>query len=198
MRKDMSWPMGSGWRHKYTALSSALTGETGEVGRVKGYASRFGEPDQAGDIGHAGRVLASLEAAGRGRPVGQVPLAARCDQADRRLAQGEREPRPGCGSSGEVLTELQLGAEAALLMRAGAIDGLSIGYRVVRSEPEPRDRRAAADRDRPLGGFAGHLPNAAERARPRSRDRDDYRAAWPRRIGGLSRAALEAPNPGAD
>ena len=33
---------------KYTSLSS-LT-ETGEVGRIKGYASRFGERDQSGDV----------------------------------------------------------------------------------------------------------------------------------------------------
>ena len=45
------------------------------------------------------------------------------------------ENKVGLWVSGEVLTDLQLGKEAALLMQAGAIDGLSIGYRVVRAEP---------------------------------------------------------------
>ena len=45
------------------------------------------------------------------------------------------ENKTGLWVAGEVLTELSLGREAAVLMRAGAIDGLSIGYRVVRAEP---------------------------------------------------------------
>ena len=48
-----------GLETKYTALS-ALT-ETGEQGRIKGYASRFGEPDQSGDTVMPGAFTASLE-----------------------------------------------------------------------------------------------------------------------------------------
>ena len=121
-----------GLERKYTALS-ALT-ETGEIGRLKGYASRFGEPDQSGDVVAQGAFAASLERlkkAGRSvkflwqhdpaRPIG--------------VWRQVLENKVGLWVSGEVLTDLQLGQEAAVLMQAGAIDGLSIGYRVVRAEP---------------------------------------------------------------
>lgn len=116
---------------KFTALSR-LT-ETGEIGRLRGYASRFGEPDQSGDVVVPGAFRASLErlaAAGRSvkflwqhdatKPIG--------------IWQEVRENETGLYVSGEVLTEIAQGKEAALLMKAGAIDGLSIGYRVIRSE----------------------------------------------------------------
>ncbi|MEM7057338.1 MAG: HK97 family phage prohead protease [Pseudomonadota bacterium] len=121
-----------GLERKYTSLSS-LT-ETGEIGRLKGYASRFGEPDQAGDVVVEGAFSASLDRlkeAGRSvkflwqhdpvKPIG--------------VWRQVMENKVGLWVSGEVLTDLQLGNEAALLMQAGAIDGLSIGYRVVRAEP---------------------------------------------------------------
>ncbi|MEO1495369.1 MAG: HK97 family phage prohead protease [Pseudomonadota bacterium] len=117
---------------KYTALS-ALT-ETGEAGRIRGYASRFGEADQSGDIVAPGAFATSLQrlkTAGRtikflwqhdpARPIGVWHQVA--------------ENATGLWVSGEVLTEVQLGREASVLMKAGAIDGLSIGYRVVRAEP---------------------------------------------------------------
>ena len=56
----------NGLEMKFTALSS-LT-ETGEVGRVKGYASRFGEADQSGDVvapGAFSKSLKRLREAGR-------------------------------------------------------------------------------------------------------------------------------------
>lgn len=121
-----------GLEMKYTALSS-LT-ETGEVGRLRGYASRFGEADQSGDIVVPGAFAACLDRmakAGRtvkflwqhdpARPIG--------------VWRQVSENKTGLWVAGEVLTELSLGREAAVLMRAGAIDGLSIGYRVLRAEP---------------------------------------------------------------
>jgi HK97 family phage prohead protease len=45
------------------------------------------------------------------------------------------ENKTGLWVTGEVLTDLAKGREAAILMKAGAIDGLSIGYRVVKAEP---------------------------------------------------------------
>lgn len=121
-----------GLETKYTALS-ALT-ETGEIGRIRGYASRFGEPDQSGDVvapGAFAKSLTRLKEAGRSvkflwqhdptKPIG--------------IWSDVRENKTGLWVAGEVLTDVQLGQEAALLMKAGAIDGLSIGYRVVKSQP---------------------------------------------------------------
>lgn len=125
-------PPATGLETKYTSLSS-LT-ETGEVGRLKGYASRFGEADQAGDVVVRGAFKASLErlaAAGRSVKFLWQHDPARPIGVWNQMAENET----GLWVAGEVLTELRLGREAAVLMKAGAIDGLSIGYRVVRAEP---------------------------------------------------------------
>jgi HK97 family phage prohead protease len=121
----------SGLEVKYTSLS-ALT-ETGQIGRIRGYASRFGEPDQAGDVvapGAFAASLARLKAAGR-----SVKFLWQHDPA-RPIGVWHEviENRNGLFVSGEVLTDLNLGKEASILMKAGAIDGLSIGYRVIRAE----------------------------------------------------------------
>ncbi len=121
-----------GLETKYTSLS-ALT-ETGETGRIKGYATRYGEPDQSGDIvmpGAFGTSLGRLKSAGR-----TVKFLWQHD-ATRPIGVWNQviENNTGLFVSGEVLTDLALGKEASILMSAGAVDGLSIGYRVVRSEP---------------------------------------------------------------
>ena len=48
----------TGLEIKFTNLSG-LT-ETGRIGRIRGYASRFGEPDQSGDVVAPGAFAASL------------------------------------------------------------------------------------------------------------------------------------------
>lgn len=121
----------SGLEMKYTSLS-ALT-ETGQTGRIRGYASRFGEPDQSGDVVAPGAFAASLsrlKAAGR-----SIKFLWQHDPAKPIGIWHEViENRNGLFVSGEVLTDLSLGKEASILMTAGAIDGLSIGYRVIRAE----------------------------------------------------------------
>lgn len=120
-----------GLETKYTALS-ALT-ETGRKGRIEGYASRFGEADQSGDVvapGAFGAALERLAASGRSVKMLWQHDPARPIGIWRQVV----ENKTGLWVQGEVLTDLSLGREAALLMEAGAIDGLSIGYRVVRAE----------------------------------------------------------------
>lgn len=124
-------PAPRGLEVKFTAFDGAT--QVGSTGKVAGYASLFSEPDQAGDVVVPGAFRASLErlkAAGRkvkflwqhdpARPIG--------------VWHDVREDARGLHVRGEILTDLALGAEAMALMRAGAIDGLSIGYRVVRAE----------------------------------------------------------------
>lgn len=133
---DMQQEMGlarapHGLEVKFTAFEGAT--EAGSTGRIEGYASFFEQPDQSGDVVAAGAFGASLErlkAAGRkvkflwqhdpSRPIG--------------VWHDVREDARGLRVKGAVLTDVALGAEAMALMRAGAIDGLSIGYRVVRAE----------------------------------------------------------------
>ncbi|MEM7743102.1 MAG: HK97 family phage prohead protease [Pseudomonadota bacterium] len=120
-----------GLETKYTALSS-LT-ETGEIGRIRGYASRFNEPDQSGDVVAPGAFKKSLERLKSAKR--SVKFLWQHDPAKPIGTWREvNENATGLWVSGALLTDIQLGNEAALLMQAGAIDGLSIGYRVVKAE----------------------------------------------------------------
>jgi uncharacterized protein len=103
---------------------------------VAGYASIFGERDQGGDIVMPGAYSASLErmkaAGGRVRMLWQHDAAQPIGVWDE-----VREDTRGLWVKGRLLTEVARGREAAALMDAGAVDGLSIGYRTVRAEKLP-------------------------------------------------------------
>ena len=101
--------------------------------RIIGYASLFGTPDQGGDIvapGAYGRSLSRLKEARRSvkmlwqhdptKPIGVWDHVV--------------EDKKGLYVSGRILRNVQAGAEAVALLGAGAIDGLSIGFRTVASE----------------------------------------------------------------
>ncbi len=114
----------------------APEGEAAAAGRVAGYASRFGEADGGGDVvmpGAFARSLARLSAEGR-----QVKFLWQHDPA-RPIGVWEvlREDATGLWVEGRILADVAQGAEALALMRAGAIDGLSIGYRTIRAEADP-------------------------------------------------------------
>ncbi|MEM6971922.1 MAG: HK97 family phage prohead protease [Pseudomonadota bacterium] len=103
-------------------------------GIVRGYASRFGECDRGGDVVAPGafrRALARLKARG-----GRLAFLWQHDPA-RPIGVWDRavEDRAGLHVEGRLLEGVQAGREAAAMLSAGAIDGLSIGYRVLRAEP---------------------------------------------------------------
>ncbi|WP_413871207.1 HK97 family phage prohead protease [Albidovulum sp.] len=108
--------------------------------RIEGYASLFGLADQGGDVvmpGAYGRSLKRLKAEGRavrmlwqhdaGQPIGVWDEIA--------------EDGRGLCVKGRILTEIGKGREAAALVAAGAIDGLSIGYRTVTAEKDAKGQR---------------------------------------------------------
>lgn len=105
-------------------------------GQIAGYASLFGQADQAGDVVAPGAFKASLartEAAGR-----RVKFLWQHDPATpigvwHSLAEDSR----GLHVAGEILPGVTRGADAVALLKAGAIDGLSIGYRTIRAAPNP-------------------------------------------------------------
>lgn len=110
----------------------ALTG----AAEIAGYASLFGVPDGGGDVVMPGAYAASLAAlATAGRRVRMLW------QHEAREPVGVwdelREDARGLWVKGRVLQEVARGREALALIRAGAIEGLSIGYRTVRAEPRP-------------------------------------------------------------
>ncbi len=108
--------------------------------RIEGYASLFGVADQGGDVveaGAYGRSLAALGAKG-----GRVKMLWQHDPAEPIGIWDEvREDSRGLWVKGRLLTDVARGREAAALIGAGAIDGLSIGYRTVTSEKDGRGRR---------------------------------------------------------
>lgn len=108
--------------------------EMGATGVVAGHASLFHAPDQGGDVvlpGAFARSLARLAQAGR-----RVKFLWQHDAAQPIGVWDEvREDAAGLHVRGTLLPEIARGAEAMALLRAGAIDGLSIGYRPVRAEP---------------------------------------------------------------
>lgn len=100
---------------------------------VSGYASVFGLRDQGGDIVMPGAYTAALErlrlSGGRVRMLWQHDPAQPIG-----LWEEVREDGRGLYVKGRLLTEVARGREAAALMTAGAVDGLSIGYRTLRAE----------------------------------------------------------------
>lgn len=127
-----------GLETKYARLGEAVTVEGGV--RIEGYASLFGVADQGGDIVVAGAYRASLDRLKRdGRQVKMLW------QHDPGLPIGVwdevREDGKGLWVKGRLLTGIEKGREAAELVGAGAIDGLSIGYRTVQAEKDAKGRR---------------------------------------------------------
>lgn len=107
---------------------------------IRGYASLFGERDHGGDCVMPGAFKASLKAAAHsGRPIKMLwqhdpaqPIGIWDDVA---------EDSRGLYVTGRLLPNLMRAQEAKTLLSAGAIDGLSIGYQVVRARPDGRGGR---------------------------------------------------------
>lgn len=108
--------------------------------RITGYASLFGCPDQGGDVVCAGayqRGLARLEAEG-----GRVKMLWQHDPGQPIGVWDEiREDAHGLFVRGRLLPEVARAGEALSLIKAGAIDGLSIGYKVRRATKTAQGQR---------------------------------------------------------
>ena len=113
---------------------------------IEGHASLFNLTDQGGDIVLPGAFAASL-----------ARLKAKGDKV-RMLWQHDptrpigvwdevREDEKGLWVKGRLLSDVALAREAAALLQAGALDGLSIGYRTIRAERDGKGRRALAEVD---------------------------------------------------
>ena len=104
-----------------------------EGAEISGYASLFGATDQGGDVvqrGAYGGSLSKLAAQGRG-----VKMLWQHDPTQPIGVWDEvREDGRGLFVKGRLLLEVRAAREAHVLLQAGAIDGLSIGYRTLRAE----------------------------------------------------------------
>ncbi len=99
-----------------------------EDNRIWGYASLFDEVDQQGDQVARGAFLNSLQK----RPVSEVKMLWQHDPAKPiGVWDSIDEDERGLLVSGHIITEIEAGREALALLRAGAVNGLSIGYRTL-------------------------------------------------------------------
>ncbi len=107
---------------------------------IEGYASLFGDQDRGGDIVEKGayaKSLARLRAEGR-----QVKMLWQHDPAQPIGVWDEvREDDRGLYVKGRLLDSVARAREAAALIAARAIDGLSIGYRTVTAAKNDKGRR---------------------------------------------------------
>lgn len=130
--------------HKFRRFDADQVQADGLV--ISGYASVFGDSDQGGDVvmaGAYGASLARLQAAGR-----RVKMLWQHDPAQPIGVWDEvREDARGLWVKGRLLDSIDRGREAAALIAAGAIDGLSIGYRTLRATKATGGGRALQELD---------------------------------------------------
>ncbi|HZT26693.1 MAG TPA: HK97 family phage prohead protease, partial [Pseudolabrys sp.] len=106
-------------------------------GTVEGYASLFGEIDAARDMVMRGAFADTLLKRGPQR----VPMLFQHDPAEPIGVWLElREDHRGLYARGRLIPEVARAKELLSLVRAGAVDGLSIGFRTVRGRVDPRSR----------------------------------------------------------
>lgn len=131
-----------GLETKFAAAEAGFTIADGSV--IEGYASLFDQSDRGGDIVVKGAYARSLEAtekAGR-----RVKMLWQHDPAQPIGVWDEiREDAKGLYVKGRILEAVDKGREAQALIEAGAIDGLSIGYRTVRATKNEQGLRLLSE-----------------------------------------------------
>jgi HK97 family phage prohead protease len=108
--------------------------------RIEGYASLFGTTDQGGDIVEPGAYSRSLGTDRRVKMLWQhdprEPIG---------IWDAVQEDTKGLYVKGRLLDSVMRAREAAALIEAGAIDGLSIGYRTVRAQKNDKGQRLLSE-----------------------------------------------------
>jgi hypothetical protein len=106
-------------------------------GTVIGYASLLGEIDQARDMVLRGAFAETLRLRGPRR----VPMLFQHDPSEPIGIWLElREDHRGLYARGRLIPEVARARELLSLLHAGAIDGLSIGFRTAKARIDPRTR----------------------------------------------------------
>lgn len=113
-----------------------------ETVRFAGYAAIFDMVDQGGDVIAPGAFAASL--ARRGEAGLPLLWQHHADQPIGRIAAVNEDAR-GLRVIGEIGGPSVVARQAAAMLRAGRIDGLSFGYRVVAAEGTRPRRLGALD-----------------------------------------------------
>ena len=106
-------------------------------GAIEGYASLFGEVDQARDMVMPGAFAQTLKARG----LRKIPMLFQHDPSEPVGVWLElKEDFRGLRARGRLIPDVMRARELLSLLKAGAVDGLSIGYRTVRGQIDPKSR----------------------------------------------------------
>lgn len=101
-------------------------------GAIRGYASLFDRPDQAGDRIERGAFALSLTR----KTAAGVRMLWQHDPAQPIGVWTQlREDRRGLYAEGRIALDTRLGRDVFALLKAQAVDGLSIGFRTRRARP---------------------------------------------------------------
>lgn len=197
-------PQRSGFEAKFTALDLKATDENGEF---EGYASLFNREDLGHDVVLPGAFSHSLAARG----ADGIRMLFQHDPAEPiGVWEDLREDARGLYAKGRLLLDVSRAREVRSLMRAGAIDGLSIGFKTNRAQRDAKtgirkisqidlweisivtfpmlpEARITAAKSRP---FAAHTPTPREFEHWLTRDaglsRSEARAIIAHGLKGLS------------
>jgi HK97 family phage prohead protease len=108
--------------------------ELGKNGEIEGFISTYNSIDRGGDVMMPGAMTKSLATVNAGQR--KIKMLWQHDPS-RPIGVWDsfRDDSKGVIGRGRILTEVQAGSEALVLLKADAISGLSIGYKTVDSEP---------------------------------------------------------------
>lgn len=114
---------------KYSQIKADVT----EEGVISGYASRFGVEDQGGDTVVKGAYTKSLEQR-------SPKMLWQHDPSQPIGVWDAKEDEKGLFVTGQIAIKSTPGRDAYELIKAGAIDGLSIGYQTAKQEKNGNGR----------------------------------------------------------
>jgi uncharacterized protein len=126
---------GGGALHREMKFANAELSGVEADGSFFGYASLFGETDLNRDLVMRGAFQKSI---GKRGAAGIRMLFQHDPGAPIGVWTEVREDSRGLFVRGRLMTEVAKGREVLALMRAGAIDGLSIGFRTVRGRTDAK------------------------------------------------------------
>lgn len=113
--------------HKFQTFDLKAVSEEGEF---EGYASVFGVQDQGGDVVEKGAFTSSLKV----RDAKGIKMLFQHNPSEPVGYWTEiAEDKKGLKVKGKLLTKVSRAAEMLELMKAGVLDGLSIGFRTIKA-----------------------------------------------------------------
>lgn len=118
--------------------------EVSDEGEFVGYASKFDIADQGGDVVQKGAFTATLGT----RTASQVKMLWQHSPSEPvGLWKSIEEDSIGLKVQGKLLLGVNRARETYELMKAGVVDGLSIGYRTIKSVRDDKGRRMLKELD---------------------------------------------------